>query len=64
MRVSTPVRLIAIALVLLLVGALLPFLMVIRVVQPSFALSFLSYAASLIGLIMGLIGVAQYGRHR
>ncbi|MCX8103935.1 MAG: hypothetical protein N3E42_05845 [Candidatus Bipolaricaulota bacterium] len=62
MKVSHPLRLIVIALVLLLVGALLPFLMVIRIVQPSFALSFLSYAASLVGLVLGLIGVA--GRTR
>jgi hypothetical protein len=51
-----------IAFVLLLVGALLPFLMVLRILQPSFALSFLSYAASLVGLVLGLIGVA--GRNR
>lgn len=59
---SSPVRLIVIAFVLLLVGALLPFLMVLRILQPSFALSFLSYAASLVGLVLGLIGVA--GRNR
>lgn len=64
MRVSNPVRLIVIAFVLLLLGAVVPFLMVIRVVQPSFALSFFSYAVSLVGLVLGLIGVAQYGRNR
>jgi hypothetical protein len=40
----------------------LPFLMVIRLLEPSFALSFFSYGASLVGLVMGLIGIAQYGR--
>jgi hypothetical protein len=64
MRVSAPVRLVVVALVLLLAGALLPFLMVIRVLQPSFALSFLSYALSLVGLVAGLLGVAHYGRNR
>ncbi len=64
MRVSAPVRLLILATVLLLAGAILPFLMVIRVIQPSFALSFFSYGASLVGLVMGLIGVAQYGRSR
>lgn len=64
MKLLTPLRLMVIAFVLLLLGALLPFLMVIRIVEPSFALSFFSYAASLIGLIAGLIGVAQYGRSR
>ncbi len=64
MRLLTPLRLILIATVLLLLGALLPFLMVIRVVEPSFALSFFSYAVSFMGLVAGLIGVAQYGRTR
>jgi hypothetical protein len=64
MRVSAPVRLIVVAFVLLLAGALLPFLMVIRVLEPSFALSFFSYALSLVGLITGLIGAAHYGRSR
>ncbi len=64
MKLLTPLRLIVIAFMLLVLGALLPFLMVIRVLQPSFALSFFSYALSLVGLIMGLIGVALYGRNR
>jgi len=64
MTLFTPLRLLVIAFVLLLVGALLPFLMVIRVLEPSFALSFFSYAASFIGLVTGLIGMAQYGRRR
>lgn len=63
MRIS-PLRLLVLAFVLLLLGALLPFLMVIRILEPSFALSFFSYAVSLVGLITGLIGIAHYGRNR
>jgi hypothetical protein len=37
------------------------FLMVIRVLEPSFFLSFLGYALSLVGLIMGLTGIARRG---
>lgn len=64
MRVSAPIRLLVLATVLLLAGAILPFLMVIRVIEPSFVLSFFSYGASLVGLVTGLIGIAQYGRRR
>ncbi len=64
MRRFTPLQLIVIAGVLLVLGAVLPFLMVIRLIEPSFALSFFSYGASLVGLVMGLIGIAQYGHRR
>lgn len=64
MRGLSPLRLLLLATVLLLAGAILPFLMVIRVLEPSFGLSFFSYGASLVGLVMGLIGVARYGRSR
>ncbi len=64
MKRSAPLQLLIVATILLLAGAVLPFLMVIRVLEPSFALSFFSYGASLLGLVMGLIGIAQYGRGR
>ena len=64
MRVSAPVRLLILATVLLLAGAVLPFLMVLRVIEPSFAWSFFSYGASVVGVVTGLIGIAQYGRSR
>ena len=43
---------------LVLAGALLPLLMVLRVLTASFGLSFVSYAASVLGLFLGLIGAA------
>lgn len=64
MRVSPPVPLLLLATVLLLAGALLPFLMVIRVLEPSLALSFFSYGASIAGLVTGLLGITYYGRTR
>lgn len=62
MNHSRPLRLILIGLALLLVGVILPFLMVIRILEPTFLLSFLSYAASVSGLIVGTIGTVLYAR--
>jgi Co/Zn/Cd efflux system component len=53
---------IALGFVLVLVGFLFSFLMVLRIIEPSYVLSFLAYAVSFFGLFMGLIGVALYRR--
>lgn len=50
--------------VLMLFGVIVPFLMVIGEMEPGFLLLFLSYIASLGGLIVGLIGAALYVRER
>ncbi len=55
-----PLRLLAIGSGLVLAGWLLPFLMVLRVIDASFALSFLSYAALLSGTVLGVVGALQY----
>lgn len=49
---------------LVLAGAVLPLLMVLRVLPASLGLSFVSYIASVSGLFLGLIGVANYIRER
>lgn len=64
MKLSSPLRLIAGGCILLMLGMLLPFLMVLRLWEPTFLLSFLSYASSLVGLIVGLWGIAQYSYAR
>jgi hypothetical protein len=51
-------------LALLIAGVTLSLLMVIRVVEPSFVLSFLAYAASLIGLLLGVLFAAQHAGGR
>ena len=48
----------------MLVGWAVPFLMVIRVIQPGFILSIASYAALLAGMMMGLIGSLMYVQRR
>jgi hypothetical protein len=65
MRGMQPWKLIVIGFMLVLFGFVAPFLMVIRVVESSLILSFLSYGASVVGLFLGLIGAALYVRiHR
>ena len=57
-----PVQLILIGLFLVVLGAVLPFLMVMHTIKSTFFLNFFSYAASLAGLFLGLIGSATYVR--
>ncbi len=61
---KSPRAVIAVGFVLVLFGFVAPFLMVLHVIEPSFALSFLSHAASVSGLFLGLIGSALYIRMR
>ena len=57
-----PRNIIFLGLGLVLLGFVLPFLMVLRIFEASFLLSFLSYGASVTGLLLGLIGAAWYIR--
>ena len=57
----SPVQLILVGLVLLLIGFLLPFVMVLRLVEPTLPLGFVSYLASFMGLVIGLYGVVTIG---
>lgn len=45
-------------------GMAVAFLMVIQILNPSFVLSFLSYGASLIGLVLGVSAAIQHGSFR
>ena len=53
-------RLLFIAFLMVLAGAVLPFLMVIKVVPSTFLLNFIAYGVSIGGLFLGVIGTAQY----
>jgi len=53
---------IAIGFVLVFLGFLLPFLMVLRVLESTFFLNFFSYTASVLGLFLGIISAAFYAR--
>ncbi len=52
----------ALGFILVLLGAVLPWLMVLQTIRSTWALNFLSFASSLAGLILGVIGAAYYAR--
>jgi len=49
---------------LVLMGFVLPFIMVLHIVQPSFLLSFLSWGSSVAGLFLGIIGASMLIKRR
>ena len=50
--------------VLILIGFLVPFLMVLQVLESSLMLNFSAYGASLVGLVLSLYGVSHYRSSR
>jgi cytosine/uracil/thiamine/allantoin permease len=46
--------------VLVLVGWLIPLLMIMKYIESTFFLNFLSYIASFLGLVCGIIAAATY----
>jgi len=62
MKYITPGRLIFIGFLLVLLGVVLPFLMVMKVIESTFFLNFFSFIISLIGVVIGVIGSAYYVR--
>jgi len=61
---NSPRFLLGFSIVLMLLGILLPFLMVIKVLESTFFLNFFSWVASVAGLAFGTIGFAMYTRER
>ncbi|MBT9166142.1 MAG: hypothetical protein DDT25_00815 [Chloroflexi bacterium] len=64
MKQAPSVRLIILGFGLLLIGAVLPFVMVIRLLESTFLLNFVAATSSIGGLTVGLIGIVQYDRSR
>jgi hypothetical protein len=56
----SPGFLITLGLILMLSGIVIPFLMILKIIPIGFALSFLSWGASVAGLALGTIGVARW----
>jgi hypothetical protein len=59
-----PGALFVVGLLLQVGGCALPFLMVMQVVESTFFLNFLAWGASVTGLALGFIGLANYDRFR
>jgi hypothetical protein len=64
MRDWNPLYFILVGFFLVVVGFALPFLMVLQILQSTFFLNFLAYAASFSGLLLGIIGSAFYTASR
>ena len=61
---NSPRLLFSLGLILMLLGIILPFLMVIHVLESTFFLNFFSWGASVAGLSFGTIGFAMYSREK
>jgi hypothetical protein len=59
MKISRSTWMLLIGFVLILLGAVLPALMVIQVLPSTFFLNFFAYTASVVGLFLGIIGIAE-----
>lgn len=55
-----PGRLMAISILLLLFGFVMPFLMVLDVVKSTLFMNFFSFGASTLGLFLGIASIAMY----
>lgn len=51
---------ILIGFVLVFLGFFLPLLMVLKILESTYLLNFVSFASSILGLLLGLLGAAQY----
>lgn len=59
---NSPRLLLSLGIILMLLGIILPFLMVIHVLESTFFLNFFSWGASVAGLAFGTIGFSIYSR--
>jgi len=50
--------------VLLVLGFVLPFLMLLKMLESTLLLNFLAYLSSLFGLVIGVIGLVLYSQAR
>ena len=61
---DSPRLLLSLGLFLMLLGIVLPFLMVIQILESTYFLNFLSWTASVAGLALGTIGFAMYSKNK
>ena len=61
---NSPRLLLGLGLILMILGVVLPFLMLMQILESTFFLNFFSWGASVGGLFLGIIGVATWVRKR
>ena len=61
---NSPRLLLVLGMTLMLLGIVLPFLMIIKMLESTFMLNFFSWGASVAGLAFGTIGFAMYSKGR
>ena len=61
---NSPRFMVSLGISLMLLGIILPFLMLIHVLESTFFLNFFSWGASVGGLFLGVIGVATWMKTR
>ena len=61
---NSPRFMVSLGISLMLLGIILPFLILIHVLESTFFLNFFSWGASVSGLFIGVIGVATWVRTR
>jgi len=59
---DNPRLLLTLGLILMLLGVILPFLMVIHLIESTFFLNFFAWGASVSGVFLGFIGVATWSK--
>ncbi|MBM3128868.1 MAG: hypothetical protein FJ009_09640 [Chloroflexi bacterium] len=60
----TPGRLVGLGILLMVLGIILPFLMLIQILESTLLLNFFAYLASVLGLVLGMIGALIIARSR
>ena len=61
---NSPRLLLGLGIFLMLLGIVIPFLMVIQVLESTFFLNFFSWGSSVAGLALGTIGFATWSRDK
>jgi hypothetical protein len=61
---KNPKTLLIVGVFLLLVGVIMPYLMVVHILESTFFLNFLSFGAQVVGSFLGFIGTVMYVRVR
>jgi positive regulator of sigma E activity len=55
-----PKLLFVVAILLMVFGVVMPFLMVLKLVESTFFLNFLSYGSQILGFFLGVVSLAAY----